>query len=244
MGLQGLVLPFQRFAETTRSLADLAAAMASLTTQLGFRHFAVTDHVDRAIHDGAIRLHNYPEAWVRTYDSKGWGVVDPVHRRSHLTATGFWWRQMEDLAPMSRSERQMMDLAAAGGISNGYTVPVHLPGELASCTFANPIGLPSFPHIELLAQLAGHAAFEAARRLLPRRHHRHPGLRPVLTRQQRIILQLLSEGKTDFEISRILGFKEETAGSHVRDIFARYGVNKRTLLISLAWQDGYVTYPK
>jgi DNA-binding CsgD family transcriptional regulator len=96
----------------------------------------------------------------------------------------------------------------------------------------------------LLAQLAGHAAIEAARRLLPRRHHRNPGLRPVLTRQQRVILQLLSEGKTDFEISRILGCKEETVGSHVRDLFARYGVNKRTLLVSLAWQDGYVTYSK
>jgi LuxR family quorum-sensing system transcriptional regulator CciR len=72
MGLQGLVLPFQRFAATTRSLADLSAAMTRLTTQLGFRYFAVTDHVDRTLHDGAIRLHNYPEAWARLHDSKGW----------------------------------------------------------------------------------------------------------------------------------------------------------------------------
>jgi DNA-binding CsgD family transcriptional regulator len=55
-------------------------------------------------------------------------------------------------------------------------------------------------------------------------------LRPPLTRKQCQVLQLIAEG-SDRVIGDILNISEETAATHVKDIYLRYGVNKRTLLV-------------
>jgi DNA-binding NarL/FixJ family response regulator len=65
-------------------------------------------------------------------------------------------------------------------------------------------------------------------------------MRPVLTRQQIIITQLIAQGLSDKKIAETLKITEETATSHVRDIYFRYGVNKRSLLVYLAGRDGYL----
>lgn len=238
MGIQGLVIPFQRIADKTRNLADLADAMAAMTTDLGFQHFALTPHTDPT--DKAIRLHNYPAVWVDYYDSKGFWAFDPVHRRSHLNTKGFRWSEMSALEPLDGIEREIMRLSEEHGIGDGYTVPAHIPGEPATCTFVNATGRPAFPHHEYLARLAGTAAFEAIRRLVPRSRARAPLLRPPLTARQIVILRLVRHGKTDAEIGILLGISEKTVASHIRDLFERYGVNKRTLLISCAYEDGYL----
>ena len=240
MRIDTLALPFKRIAERTQSVQDLIEAMADITIRLGLHHFALANHVDVARTPGAIRLHNYPACWAELYDRKGFVYLDPVHRRSHLTNEGFAWSGMNRIEPMSRLERQIMALGADHGIGEGFTVPVHLPGEAATCTFVNITGDPIAPAIQALAQLAGTAGFCAARRLFRQSGGRNPALRPALTPQQIAVVQRMAQGKSDRQIAEDLHIAEETAATHVRDIYCRYGVNKRPHLIYLAVKDGYI----
>ncbi|WDF71342.1 type II toxin-antitoxin system death-on-curing family toxin [Novosphingobium sp. KACC 22771] len=56
MGIERIVTQFRRIIATTGSTADVIAAMADVTQWLGFRHFAISHHVDRAAWGKAMAL--------------------------------------------------------------------------------------------------------------------------------------------------------------------------------------------
>ena len=91
-----------------------------------------------------------------------------------------------------------------------------------------------------LVQLIGSFAFEAARRLS--RQTQAPCEGPSLTERQAECVALVARGKTDWEISQILGIGQETVIQHVKDARDRYGVTKRTLLAIRALFDGQISF--
>lgn len=221
------------------SEAELAAAIASISEDLGLRYFALTHHVDVRQSARAIRLHNYPDGWADWFDDEGLGISDPVHRASNLTSVGFAWSQLPQMLTLTVKDRQVLDAARRNGIGDGFTVPSHVPGEVhGSCSFAcaaseklNPDRLP-------LLQLVGAFAFEAARRM--RRMNHSPQV--ALTDRQRECVMWAARGKTDWEISRILGISHETVIEHLKHARERYGVGKRTLLAIHALFDGTIGF--
>jgi len=244
MPYSGMAIQLARIVETVGSAEDLTVTMAAISVELGFQYFALSHHVDVATAgDAAIRLHNYPQRWADYYDENALGVSDPVHRASHVTSIGFPWSRMAAMIPLTPGDHHILALGRAQGVGDGFTVPAHVPGEACgSCSFASEVGRP-LPQVMLpLAQLAGNFAFEAARRLWSGRggHLLYPG--PALTDRQRDCILWVARGKSDWEISRILGISEETVARHIKQACARYGVNKRTLLVIRALFDGTLTF--
>ena len=235
---------FMHVVEAAMNADELAAAIANMTTELGFQYFALTHHVDMLAANGsAIRIHNYPSQWADYYDGNAFGVSDPVHRASHVTSIGFTWSQMAIMIPLTKDDRRVLALGREQGIGDGFTVPAHVPGEAqGSCSFANQAGRPMPNDMLPLAQLAGAFAFEAARRLWSGRGHLSPPPRTMLTDRQRDCALWVARGKGDWEISRILGVSEETVARHVKLACERYDVNKRTSLVILALFDGTLTF--
>ena len=223
---------------------DLTLAMIEICTTLGFQFFALTHHVDIASASAsAIRLHNYPSRWADYYDGNALGVSDPVHRASHTTSAGFRWSHMPGMIPLTAADKRLLALGSEQGIGDGYTVPANVPGEaLGSCSFANQPDRPLPEAMLPIAQLAGTFAFECARRLWSVRTIDGEEKAPVLTDRQRDCILWAARGKSDWEISRILGVSEETVAVHIRQGCERYGVNKRTLLAIRALFDGTLTF--
>ena len=233
-----------RIVEAAKSIDDLMAAMTAVAGTLGFQYFALSHHVDIARAGGrAIRLHNYPARWADYYDSHSLGVSDPVHRASHVTSVGFVWSSIPAMIPLTAEDRKVLALGREQGIGDGYTIPANVPGEArGSCSFANEAGRPM--RIELLpfAQLTGAFAFEAARKLVTPRGAFAPSPAPALTDRERDCVMWVARGKTDWEISRILGVTEETVRRHIKLARERLGVGKRTLLAIRALFDGSLTF--
>lgn len=225
------------------SQAELAALLAAMSMELGFRYFALTHHVD--IHSAprpAIRLDNYPREWVAYFDSQKLGVSDPVHRASHRTSVGFAWSRLSALIPLTPRDREVLGLATAHGIGDGFTVPANVPGEShGSCSFAAAAGAPLHEEHLPLAQLVGSFGFEAARRLFGM-GGAQDALPVQLTERQCDCLIWLARGKSDWEISRILGVSPETVIRHVKMARERYGVGKRTQLVIHALFDGIISF--
>ncbi len=233
--------PFLRHVSAVRSEADLAGALSAVSRELGFRHFALTHHVDiRLAAQPAIRLHNYPSDWAEYYDRNRLGISDPVHRASHMTSVGFAWSQIPSMIALTPCDREILMLGEARGIGDGFTIPANVPGEAhGSCSFANPKGVPLRTEDLPTAQLVGAFAFEAARRLW---RVRTPSPLPRLTDRQRECLLWVARGKSDWEISRILGIRHETVVRHLKQARERYGVSKRTMLAVHALFDGSISF--
>lgn len=233
---------FRYFSEVATD-AELADLLDELTREMGFAYFALTHHVDiRRNPDKAIRLLNYPGEWVEYYDAHSLGVSDPVHRASHVTNLAFAWSKIPDLIALTPRDRDILAMGGHNGIGDGFTVPAHIPGEShGSCTFANPAGIP-LPGDQLpLAQLIGQYAFDTARRLWQVRP-----AEPVaaLTERQKECVVWVAAGKTDWEISQILGIAEETVADHLKHARDRYGGGNRTTLVARTLYDTSISFPE
>ena len=224
------------------SEAELAEALGVICRELGFNYFALTHHVDiRQASQPAIRLHNYPAAWVEYFDDQKLGPSDPVHRASHLTSIGFAWSQLPKLIQLTARDREILGRAGCSGIGDGFTVPAHVPGESnGSCSFATTRGSPIPDEHLAVAQLVGAFAFEAARRLWRMRGTDTP--RRSLSDRQRDCVIWAARGKSDWEISQILGISHETVIQHLKQARQRYGVSKRTMLAVSALFDGTISF--
>lgn len=225
-----------------RSEQELGDTLGSICSELGFRYFALTHHVDiRGAPQASIRVDNYPVDWVEFFDAQKLGPSDPVHRASHLTSVGFAWSQLPGMIRLTARDRHILEQAVRHGIGSGFTIPAHVPGESAgSCSFATRSGVP-IPHDRLpLAQLVGAFAFEAARRLSRMRHI--PERSPPLTERQLDCVAWAARGKSDWEIATILGVSKETVIMHLKQARGRYRVGNRTSLTVHALFDGTVTF--
>ena len=231
---------FIREVRRLKSEEALADALGAVAHDLGFRYFALTDHVDVRQSSAAIRMHNYPPGWAEWFDSHGLGGTDPVHRASNITSVGFPWSDLPEMIVLTEADRRILELAQQEGLGEGYTVPAHVPGEAhGSCSFACRPGEYFTEQQQSLLQLVGAFAFEAARRMRRNRFFRR---QVKLTDRQRECVLWAACGKTDSEIALILGISPETVIEHLRHARERYGVNNRTLLAIHALFDGTIGF--
>lgn len=218
---------------------QLFAALANAAERMGFDHFALA--FDRRGGEAASMLvHNYPEAWAKIYIGLDLSATDPIRRAGERAVTGFAWRNVEHYIPLSRSDRQLMNVARASGVGDGFTVPRHLPGEaMGSCSFA--VG----PHTDLpchmlnVAEIIGAIAIARARDLMGTAASRP---RSVLTERQRECVLWSARGKTAGEIADILGISQETVVRHLKMARDRYSVHCRSMLILCALYDGLIGF--
>lgn len=240
-----VVATAQQFAhavEAAASIGELGGLVDAITREMGFRYFALTHHVEigRAAQP-AIRIHNYPAEWEAFFDAEGLGRSDPVHRASHLTNVGFSWSMLHELIDLTRRDREILARSRRAGLADGYTVPAHIPGESeGSCSFATAWGRSYRAEWLPLAQFVGATAFAGARRLSGVR--RIEVDRPRLSDRQRDCIYWAARGKSDWEISQILGIGHDTAIQHMKEARSRYGVGNRTQLAIHALYDGALTF--
>ncbi len=234
---------FVERAEATQSKSDLLRLLEDASFEMGFRYFALIHHVDlRREASHTIRLENYPRDWAEYFVDNQLYADDPIHRACLVSAVGFSWREVPRKISMTSRQWTILENAASHGLRNGYTVPINIPGESSgSCSFATEGQAELPPDGALLAELIGAFAFEAARRLAPTFAVPSQGP-PRLTSRQHDCLLLAIQGKTDWEISRILGLSEETVTEHLDLARQRYGVAKRLPLAVRAIYDGQISF--
>lgn len=189
-----------------------------------------------------IHIDNYPAAWAEHFIQTGLFLEDPIFRASLTTNLGFSWEDVAELINMSPSQRGILEAARREGLESGFTVPANIPGEAhGSCSFACARDR-SFPTDSLLAaQLIGTFAFNAARQIFCARCTiRCQAVH--FTERQRDCVTLVAQGKTDWEIGKILGLKKDSVTKIVEAARSRYDVANRTELVVAALFDGQISF--
>ena len=214
--------------------------MCDITKELGFRNFALLDHSSlSANQSGLVRLDNYPQEWVEELLVKDLASDDPVHLASRRTNSGFGWSELSSLIRLEPRHKAILQRSRHYGIGSGFTVPANVPGEpSASCSFALPGAELPLERLRCI-ELVGAHALRAARRLRPVAPRPQ---RPRLSRRELQCLRLIALGKTDWEISRILGLSIETAHQYVKRARAAYGSPSRAQLVAYGLRDQWISF--
>lgn len=226
--------------------AALREHLERCASTLGFSQFAMGHHVDLAGPPrDAIRITNYDAEWIERSLSERFFAQDPVHIASTRTATGFLWSDLPSMIVMTDRQHMILEAARHYGLSEGFTVPVHVPGEYrGTCSFGTASLDAMVANALPIATIVGTYAFEAARRVMRMRGlvASNPDRLPTLTDRQRDSLVLVARGKADPEIGELLGISAATAHEHVENVRRAYGYAQRPLLIARALFDGQISF--
>jgi LuxR family quorum-sensing system transcriptional regulator CciR len=224
------------------TMEDLRGLLDAFCNEIGFRYFALIHHDDLRIdRPGLINLQNYPDAWADHFIQQRLYLEDPVVHACLRANAGFSWSELSRFLPLTPRHHDIMRQAAREGLSHGLTIPACVPGECTgSCTLAAPRRGMRVERYLSIAQLVGAFSFQAARRLVSGNALLVPG-RPRLAPRQRECIVLVGQGKSNWEIGKILGLSTVTVRHYLDAARARYDVTTRTQLVIGALLDGEVS---
>jgi LuxR family quorum-sensing system transcriptional regulator CciR len=224
---------FVRDAQDVANLRELDLLLEATIKSFGFQFYALGHHVN-VVSANQVQIGNYPETWSPSVHTRETITEDPVLRACQNSAVGFKWSDVGSLITLTARHKEILSNARKVGMGEGYTVPVHIPGEcLGSCSFAYRVGKSLDEEILPTAHYVGGFAFEAARRLV--RHgatlERAMSARAALTPRQLDCVVLIARGKSDWEAGQILGISHDTVHHHIETAKRKYGVATRTQLV-------------
>ena len=238
------VQQFVRSASGVKSLDALHSLMAATIGEFGFQYYALGHHVN-VLRANLVQIGNYPDAWMDTVRNRDYIPHDPVLLACQTSAVGFRWSEVDQLIEHSQRQKEILSGARHAGMGDGYTVPIHIPGECAgSCSFAQRFGKSLNESTFPAAHYIGCFAFEAARRLVrqPGDRKRELAAGESLTPRQLDCVLLVARGKSDWEAARLLGLSQDTVHQHVETAKRKYGVATRTQLVIRALFDNQLGF--
>jgi len=224
-------------------VGDLAADLAGIT-ELGARELIFLKHtaqfgvvrfayLNSSARHGSWHVEtNYPTEWVEHYIASNFAVVDPVPLESARSPVAFQWREALTKPRYGPEAHRVFHDAAAFGIHDGYTVPIHGPGGMALMSLATDdasLFSPSaLPHLHALQLMSFHYHMASERSLAEAPAAPAATLPPIqLTPRETEVLHWAAKGKTGWEIAHILHLAERTVTFHIENAKSKLGASTR-----------------
>ena len=232
----------KQFGEVS-SAKELKSLYSSLIEDLGIDYYIIANRVHKIdAAPGTFLIGNYPEVWINVYFENDYHHQNPVHIVSQKVSRLFLWKELPSLMNIDGIQEKMLRDIYKFFVGDACTLPVHLPSEPSGmCTFAVKKGRGFPAHALPLLSFIGALGFDAARRLARDKialcasdTTEDVGAAKVklgLTERQLEVLALLGQGKTDWEIAKILGISASTVRKHVEAAKKHYDVASRTQLV-------------
>jgi DNA-binding CsgD family transcriptional regulator len=233
---------FVRAAKRTSRMGELTGLLSEMARELGFDCVTLVHHVrPDAPPRPVVAYSDYPVSFLAKALERRYIADDPVLAACERRAAPFAWSDLPQLVRMNSRRREILETAAAAGLSQGFTVPVNVPGEPpGSCSFG-VLRSGSLPEEGSQAAMwVGVFAFEQARRILGLGCA--PAERPRLSARQLECVAWAGRGKSDGDMAAILGLSVETVREHMAIARRRYDVATRQQLLSSCLQDGQITF--
>lgn len=202
------------------SKQQLLAEFVRFTRQLGFSTVSATVVLDQSPGSDPkfFWLENVPDGYRDTFSDPLTGRLDPVSQHCKHRATPIVWDQS---TYVSAGVGERWEYQAQFGLRYGISWAMHLPAGrhfLIGIDRDQPLPTCAGEVSRMTADLqlfAVHAQEVAAKLLLDVPGHERP--MPSLTSRELECLRWTREGKTAWELGRILGIAEQTAARHLHN---------------------------
>lgn len=212
---------------------DIRAICTQLCKELCFDHFLYGVMLPTSfIQPSILVVSNYPQAWWDRYEAKAYVKVDPVvsHCRSHLTPIA--WGPNTAIAdhPKEREMKLLMQEASDFGLCSGISFPVYgNAGEFAILSLASSRSKEKSScyigqAMSRIPLILGYIQ-ENVRKVMTGVDKF--GRDVALTDREKECLTWAAEGKTNWEVSRILRVSERTVTFHLQNATEKLQVSNR-----------------
>lgn len=178
---------------------------------------------------------SYSNDWLYHYGTRAYATVDPVLQSVLSTFQTQIWEQTY-LSASSPKQLEFVEEARSYGLTHGLTTGMLEPGRNFASFFSFAGGEPG--HTVRYKKLLEYLLPYLHRILIANVHtpsaNRVKGLSP----RELMVLEWMKQGKTNWEISRIIGVSERTVRFHVESIFMKLDVGSRTQAVACAIEQG------
>lgn len=175
---------------------------------------------------------SYPTEWMDIYLARGYREIDPV-LTSGLKGLFYWKDLFKAVPPDQEFYSQAVSFGLAEGFS--YSTATHDGFTLFS---AGGKGVKdSRRSREIIHHLAPHLQQKA----LSFAYDLPPGNLPKLTPREREVLLWAMEGKSNWEISVVLGIGQESVKEHVSNMLRKLNASNRAHAVAIALQHGLLS---
>lgn len=228
---------FQTFIDRLSESANLVSlrdAMGEVGIALDLQYFAYLSLPDRR-GDVPRLISTYPSLWTTHYLRNHYERLDPVIIQALAEPEPFEWGLGIHLKKISTAQRELFEEASSFGIRCGFTVPVHDGrGPVAAFTFAADARRSAFErcvkdHGRALQLIALYFHAHARRKLVSKRSVGGVSL----SVREFECLEWAAQGKSAWEIGRILGVSRRTAAFHLDNAKTKLGVRSICQAVAL-----------
>jgi LuxR family transcriptional activator of bioluminescence operon len=177
-------------------------------------------------------LDNYPSCWKKYYNDEKLIDYDPIIDYSASNYAPIIWSMLEQ-SKWDKNKTNVIEEAKNSNLKSGFSFPVH--------TKNNSFGVISFANSnneKTLISLHSNS-YSYVLLVLPELLDSHQRINKNigntcthLTPREKECLAWISEGKTTWEISKILGCSERTVSFHITNLQTKLGTNNRSQSIS------------
>jgi|HubBroStandDraft_1064217.scaffolds.fasta_scaffold187078_2 LuxR family quorum-sensing system transcriptional regulator SolR len=211
---------------------ELRREMERFAKQMGFDRYVYALKITApSLIPQEYLLSGYPEGWVNRYVSRGYFKIDPIVRQcEHSTLPVLWDEHMVAETDVSEFWEEAHSFGLRAGLS--FTVREQ-PGVTGILSLSRDQSIdleePELAAIIGRAQVFASVLHYAVARIdLPRLI---PQARIPLTARERECIKWAADGKTAWEIGKILGITERTAIFHTNNITRKLGAVNKTQAI-------------
>lgn len=223
--------------ETAPDIATLNAWFAEVAADFGVESFdaVLLGRYGEPLAPRLIAAHTDP-AWIRRYRDRNHFAADPTLLELRRRTSPFAWAELESRY-RDRATAAVFSDARAAGYCEGLDIPWHTADGLMGVVTLRGSRLDLAPDSKPVLRLVATYYAEVARELVECADDA-PG--PHLTKRQLECLNWAAEGKTDWEISQILGVAEGTVQRHFERIRERLNVATRMQAVVIALRAGLI----
>jgi len=202
----------------------------------------ITDHPSLNLSSGHGVFENYPDDWMTYYMEEGYDKIDPVPKFCFTSNSPFTWAFITNNLNISKAQKRLMFQANEAELFDGIGIPIHgVNGELSGVGMASSTKKPGVSRTTLLTIKAiCHQFHLAYTDLLLANNKGSEGTRIKLTNREYEILSWASEGKSDSDISDILGISYSTVRFHLNNVYSKLDANERIFAITKAIRLGLI----
>ena len=225
-----------------KDITDLQSICERFCQEHGFDNFIYGARISESLrHPSYIIINGYPAEWRQHYENSNYLHIDPTVSHCFSQTLPIFW---QDIDLSHHRAYKLFFEAADFGIVSGISIPVHcIRGGTAMLSLSShQQAKKSQTHfLDRLAitHLFTNYLHEAVLRLAEENPNLHIRSK-LLSEREKECLLWITEGKTTWEIAKILNIAERTVSFHVNNAIRKLDVTNRQQAVARAITLGHI----
>ncbi|OEF03956.1 helix-turn-helix transcriptional regulator [Vibrio genomosp. F10] len=228
--------------QTADDIQTLDNILSQFAQSIELEHFAFGVAYPESIQQNEVNLmHNYPKEWMDFYLAEGYMKKDALVNHGLNYHTPIIWSEITKKNGYNNEQVAIMKEGSENGLSSGFSLPVHgTRGEFGLLNFAgqssNSKASANYDMALPYAQVILPAVLDTLQRI----RRQQPDTIVKLTKRETECLSWVTEGKSSWEIAKIIGCAERTVIFHLNNAMLKLNATNRYQAISKAIFGGLI----